>query len=178
MSNETVKAVGTINFTMSQGYKEPVLSVKVINLAVPNYDLQSLHFLASDIEESSYDKNMVSGIDFDKLNDETDYEGQVNINVRYASCLSWDGSPESDMFVDIEFLSYKELRKLTDGLSETTHPNLPTFEYSANNDGDYLKIRKISDKKLFINVGHCCVSRRMFISPCTLTKLLSEYEIE
>lgn len=176
---------------------EPYLSVSVIDLASITiaedaeyglsqpFSLQDYVGYVDLIEGCEYTKEHVDAAnsvlkpsDLDDLDDSKEYEGDAFVLIEAETWSPWidSGVSEIDYNVIIQFKSFEEKGLVTDGLCAYQPPVL--FEYSTNNDGDYLKIRKLDRERLLVEVGHCCVMRRMIIHRASLTRLLFEYSFE
>lgn len=110
------------------------------------------------------------------LKDYMEYEANCEIYLEHESWYeSWTGQNEYETIISLKIDSYKEIGKIYSWGIKDNSNEIPYFGYSSNNDGDYLKMKFINSKKLFVEVGHCCIRRSLFLDPCILTKMLFEY---
>jgi len=159
---------------------EPFINVSVNNLSANNpYSMEEYSNYSRDIQEFDYTKELLENIDLTTLSDEKEYYGKATINLEYSSWVDqWSGGTEYDLDVNITFKEYKEYNDIDENSLMEPQTLKKFFEYYTNNDGDYLKVWYVNKDKLLVEVGHCCVKRRMIIHPMTLTKLLFNYEKE
>lgn len=177
-----VEADATIGFSVEDFLNtQALVGLSFLDLQVDHrYSYSEYQYLATEIENAHWTQDEIEGMVLKDLNQEMKYTADVKITVEYSTSYDdWSGATEYEVTLYMTVLSYKEDRKLTQGIFSEVPTDVTTnvFAFSTNNDGDFLSLRKLSEDKIFIEVGHSCTRRRRIVHPMSLTKLLFNYEL-
>ena len=175
------KFIGELSFGLRESWdKKLYLSVSVCNLKADEiFSSSDYDSIITEIGEMEFYQEMIEGLNLEDLDEEKEYSAK-NVKI-YYEIISWGnswcgGESEYECNVILDFDSYKDEGRVTESSFWGGNPLLKSdFSYSTNKDADFLHIKKINNNKLFIAVGHCCIMKRIFIHPASLTRLLFEY---
>jgi len=162
-----------VNFNLDLNYKkETVLKLTSIgNLSCnSNIDMQQCRYYEELLLDHDFEQDEVENMKFDDLK-QLEYEGKFEVEIEEQGGYdNWTGEHEYDVFFSLKCLEYKTTR-FSDLSLECG------FFVTGNNDGDYLAMKYLPvQKKVRIEVGHCCVAKHgIIVDVTTLTKLLFEY---
>lgn len=149
-----------------------IVRFKSIGNMIPDIivDYETLNHYKEMIAEHDFDE--IDGIEVLSLDELKEYDGKFEIEIEeWGGYDNWTGEHEYDYSISCKCLEFKEQKYVSD-LNHVTN-----FAISGNNDGDYLIMKYLPiQKKVRIDVGHCCISHRNIIADVTtLTSLIFDH---